>query len=79
MPISPYRAYLDITNIDDLVNLDRKFQKEDPEERRCFIDLLKGLLKMNPADRWTASQAISHPFVQGQPLTSPFIPEPSIF
>ncbi|OMJ93562.1 hypothetical protein SteCoe_3395 [Stentor coeruleus] len=78
VPISPYRAYLDITNIDDLVNLDRKIPREDPEERKCFIDLLKGLLKMSPADRWTASQAINHPFVQGQPLTSPFIPEPKI-
>lgn len=79
MQLPTFRAYLDITSIDDLINLDRKISRDDPEERKCFIDLLKGLLKMNPAERWTASQAINHPFVQGQGLTSEFIPQPSTF
>ncbi|OMJ82934.1 hypothetical protein SteCoe_16268 [Stentor coeruleus] len=72
-----FRAYLDIEDIDDLVNLDRKIPREDPEERKCFIDLLKGLLKINPAERWTATQAITHPFLQGNMLDS-FIPRPKI-
>lgn len=67
---------MDIEDIDDLVNLDRKIPREDLEERKCFIDLLKGLLKINPAERWTATQAIAHPFLQGSMLDH-FVPRPS--
>jgi len=36
-----------------------------PEEtrRRCFLQFLNGLFQMNPKERWTAKQALQHPFV----------------
>lgn len=69
---------MDITSIDDLLYLDRKIPRDDNdiESRQPFIKFLKGLLKIDPAERWTASQAILHPFIQGKPLQE-FIPIPS--
>ena len=80
MTLPPFRAYLDITSIDDLLYLNRKISRDDHdvESRRPFIEFLKGLLKVDPAERWTASQAILHPFIQGRPLEV-FIPQPSNF
>lgn len=59
---------MDINNLDDLLDLNRKVPREDSdiENRKCFIDFLKGLLRIDPSERWTASQAIMHPFVHGR-------------
>ena len=58
--------------------LNRKIAGGDNElERKQFIELLKGLLKVDPSERWTASQAILHPFVQNLKETQEFIPSPS--
>jgi len=31
--------------------------------RRCFLQFLNGLFQMSPKERWTAKQALQHPFV----------------
>ena len=41
---------------------------EEEGKRRCFIHFIRGLLQINPIERWTPLQAISHPFITGQPL-----------
>ncbi|KAI9303202.1 kinase-like domain-containing protein [Cunninghamella echinulata] len=47
----------------------------DLEQRHALIDLLQGLLEINPLKRWTPHQARHHPFVTGQPFTEPYNPD----
>jgi hypothetical protein len=46
--------------------------------RKCFVDFLHGLFKLNPFERWTAKQALEHPFIRNNiPYTTtipPFLP-----
>ena len=42
--------------------------------RQSFLDFLKGLLNLNPLERWSPLQAIQHPFITGEPFTGPYIP-----
>ena len=42
--------------------------------RQSFLDFLKGLLNLNPFERWSPLQAIQHPFITGEPFTCPYIP-----
>jgi hypothetical protein len=44
------------------------------QNRLAFIDFLKGLLQLNPLERWSPQQARSHPFVTGEKFTGPFTP-----
>ncbi|KAJ3098189.1 dual specificity protein kinase yak1 [Physocladia obscura] len=43
--------------------------------RRCLLDFLSGLLKLNPFERWSPQQAKMHPFVTGDEFTVPFTPK----
>lgn len=42
--------------------------------RRCFLDFLRGCLRINPMERWSPAQAAQHPFITGKPFTGPFTP-----
>lgn len=42
--------------------------------RNSFIDFVKGLLNLNPLERWTPQQAKMHPFITQQKFTGPFVP-----
>lgn len=44
--------------------------------RESFIDLLNGMLKVDPRERWTPTEAKEHPFLSGDPLPNgqPWIP-----
>ena len=42
--------------------------------RKCFIDFLYGLFRLNPFDRWSAKQAMEHPFIKNTPFLEPFVP-----
>jgi len=44
------------------------------QNRHAFIDFLKGLLQLNPLERWSPQQARSHPFVTGEKYVGPFVP-----
>lgn len=48
----------------------------DPEmnNRVAFIDFVRGLLNINPLERWTPQQAKLHPFITQQKFTQPFVP-----
>jgi serine/threonine protein kinase len=44
--------------------------------RQCFLHFLRGLLAINPWDRWTAKQALQHPFVTNEEFSESFAPAP---
>jgi hypothetical protein len=44
--------------------------------RVAFTDFLKGLLRLNPLERWSPQQARMHPFITGEKHTGPFTPNP---
>jgi serine/threonine protein kinase len=49
-------------------------KREEMVRRECFLDFLKGLFEVNPFERWTAHQAMAHPFITGADFTGPFVP-----
>jgi dual specificity protein kinase YAK1 len=42
--------------------------------RVAFIDFVRGLLNINPLERWSPQQAKLHPFITQQKFTGPFVP-----
>ena len=42
--------------------------------RLAFIDFVRGLLTINPLERWSPQQAKLHPFITQQKFTGPFQP-----
>jgi hypothetical protein len=81
------RKYLKYTRLEDVIMrcpLPQK-SKISPEHknvetlrRRSFLDLLQGMFQLNPFERWTAKQAMKHPFIQNTAFTEPFKPEPDM-
>ena len=47
---------------------------EERVRRHGFLDFLRGVLAVDPAQRWTPWQALQHPFLTGLPYTGPFTP-----
>ena len=46
--------------------------------RVAFIDFIRGLLTINPLERWSPQQAKLHPFITQQKFTGPFVPPMNI-
>jgi dual specificity protein kinase YAK1 len=44
------------------------------QNRQSFIDFVRGLLNINPLERWTPQQAKLHPFITQTKMTGPFVP-----
>ncbi|CAG9311710.1 YAK1 [Blepharisma stoltei] len=65
--LQPYRVFTNLSSLDDLLYLDRRIPNEenDIENRKPFVHFLKGLLILDPTKRWSAHQAIMHPFIRG--------------
>ena len=42
--------------------------------RLAFIDFVRGLLNINPLERWSPQQAKLHPFITQAKFTQPFVP-----
>lgn len=42
--------------------------------RLAFIDFVRGLLNINPLERWSPQQAKLHPFITQAKFTGPFVP-----
>jgi len=63
-----------LTWLEDLVEFQNtKNDKQDTKE--CFVDFLKGILKIDPRDRWTASMSCQHPFISRKKYEGPFQPK----
>mmetsp|Transcript_23393 Transcript_23393/g.61444 ORF Transcript_23393/g.61444 Transcript_23393/m.61444 type:complete len:1064 (-) Transcript_23393:298-3489(-) len=80
------KKYFDFKSLEQLIqlvpfkqNLDRRARMEEQERRRCFLQFLQGLLKLDPEDRWTPTQARNHPFILMMPHDPQFqpVPDPS--
>ncbi|KAI8442774.1 kinase-like domain-containing protein [Phakopsora pachyrhizi] len=46
--------------------------EKEKQNRIAFIDFVKGLLNINPIERWSPQQARLHPFILGEPLREPY-------
>jgi len=58
----------------DKTKLSQEQKQEEMLRRACFLDFLSGLFRVNPFERWTAKQAITHPFVTGAVFSKPHVP-----
>lgn len=78
----PSKQYFPSTNLDEIIMnypLPRqRMGQQDIQKERCdreaFLDFVKGLLNMNPFERWTPQQAAMHPFITEKKYTGPFVP-----
>lgn len=75
------KRYFSHTRLADIVgHYPSKQGATDAEEalerrqREALLDLLIGVLDLDPKTRWTPRQAIKHPFITGEPFTGPYQP-----
>ncbi|ETV81606.1 CMGC/DYRK/YAK protein kinase, variant [Aphanomyces astaci] len=47
---------------------------KERHSRAAFCDFLRGLLQLDPQNRWTPQQALDHPFLSGRPYIQPYEP-----
>ncbi|KKY15631.1 putative protein kinase yak1 [Phaeomoniella chlamydospora] len=72
----PSKKYFQATTLPDIIksySMPRKNMKQ-AEIDRAFIDFVRGLLTINPLERWSPQQAKLHPFITQQKFTQPFVP-----
>ncbi|BFZ53908.1 dual specificity protein kinase yak1 [Savitreella phatthalungensis] len=78
----PSKRYFNETTLHDLVlryplpkkNMSEKDANKEIYQRTAFIDFIRGLLNLNPLERWSPQQAKQHPFITGQRYQGPFVP-----
>ncbi|RMZ92706.1 hypothetical protein DV736_g4, partial [Chaetothyriales sp. CBS 134916] len=78
----PSKKYFQATTLPDIIrsySMPRKNMKQAEIEREmnnrvAFIDFVRGLLTINPLERWSPQQAKLHPFITQQKWTQPFVP-----
>ncbi|KAI9797267.1 MAG: dual specificity protein kinase yak1 [Piccolia ochrophora] len=78
----PSKKYFQATTLPDIIRsyaMPRKNMKQaeidrEMNNRIAFIDFVRGLLNINPLERWSPQQAKLHPFITQQKFTGPFIP-----
>ncbi|OAY82819.1 putative serine/threonine-protein kinase yakA [Ananas comosus] len=77
------KRYFNYVKLEDIIanypyrkNLaEEEFSKENLT-RMALIDFLRGLVEFDPVKRWSPLQASFHPFLTGEPFTSPYKPPP---
>jgi serine/threonine protein kinase len=71
--VPTFKKYLKYDHLDDIIlrcpsakksKLTTLQKNEEMAKRKYFLDFLKGLFNLNPFDRWTARQALNHPFIR---------------
>ncbi|KAL6244282.1 dual specificity protein kinase yak1 [Rhinocladiella similis] len=78
----PSKKYFQATTLPEIIrsySMPRKNMKPAEIEREmnnrvAFIDFVRGLLTINPLERWSPQQAKMHPFITQQKFTQPFVP-----
>jgi dual specificity protein kinase YAK1 len=48
--------------------------EHEMQNRLAFVDFVRGLLNLNPFERWTPHQAAGHPFITEAPFKGPYVP-----
>ncbi|KAG7128239.1 Dual specificity protein kinase YAK1 like [Verticillium longisporum] len=78
----PSKKYFQANTLPDIIKtypMPRKNMKQNEIDREmnnriAFIDFVRGLLNINPLERWSPQQAKLHPFITQQKFTGPFVP-----
>ncbi|KAI9167354.1 Dual specificity protein kinase YAK1 [Paramyrothecium foliicola] len=78
----PSKKYFQANTLHEIIKsypMPRKNMKQNEIEREmnnrvAFIDFVRGLLTINPLERWSPQQAKLHPFITQQKFTGPFVP-----
>ncbi|KAB8206315.1 Catalytic domain of the Dual-specificity protein kinase YAK1 [Aspergillus parasiticus SU-1] len=78
----PSKKYFQASSLEEIIRsypMPRKNMKQAEIERElnnrvAFIDFVRGLLSINPLERWSPQQAKLHPFITQQKFTGPFVP-----
>ncbi|KAG5999044.1 hypothetical protein E4U52_000038 [Claviceps spartinae] len=78
----PSKKYFQQSTLPDIIKsypMPRKNMKQSEIDREmssriAFIDFVRGLLNINPLERWSPQQAKLHPFITQQKYTGPFVP-----
>ncbi|KAH8703453.1 kinase-like domain-containing protein [Talaromyces proteolyticus] len=78
----PSKKYFQANTLEEIIRsyaMPRKNMKQSEIEREvnnrvAFIDFVRGLLQINPLERWSPQQAKLHPFITQQKFTGPFLP-----
>lgn len=78
----PSKKYFQASTLEEIIRsypMPRKNMKQAEVERElnnrvAFIDFVRGLLSINPLERWSPQQAKLHPFITQQKFTGPFVP-----
>lgn len=78
----PSKQYFPSTNLDEIImnyplprqRMSQQDIQKEMNNRESFLDFLKGLLNINPFERWTPHQAAMHPFITEKKYTGPFVP-----
>ncbi|KAF7718078.1 Serine/threonine-protein kinase [Penicillium ucsense] len=78
----PSKKYFSASTLEEIIRsypMPRKNMKQAEIERElnnrvAFIDFVRGLLTINPLERWSPQQAKLHPFITQQKFTGPFMP-----
>jgi len=63
-----------LTCLDDLA-LFQSIKGDKLETKECFVDFLKGLLILDPRERWTPNMWRQHPFISRKKYEGPFLPK----
>ncbi|KAI9870746.1 MAG: dual specificity protein kinase yak1, partial [Pleopsidium flavum] len=82
----PSKKYFQATTLPEIIrsySMPRKNMKQaeidrEMNNRVAFIDFVRGLLNINPLERWSPQQAKLHPFITQQKFTQPFVPPVSL-
>ncbi|KAJ5935547.1 hypothetical protein N7466_005094 [Penicillium verhagenii] len=78
----PSKKYFSASTLEEIIRsypMPRKNMKQNEVERElnnrvAFIDFVRGLLSIDPLERWSPQQAKLHPFITQQKFTGPFVP-----
>ncbi|EAA33897.2 kinase-like protein [Neurospora crassa] len=78
----PSKKYFQANTLPEIIKtypMPRKNMKQSEIDREmnnriAFIDFVRGLLTINPLERWSPQQAKLHPFITQSKFTGPFVP-----
>ncbi|KAJ1555596.1 dual specificity protein kinase yak1, partial [Nowakowskiella sp. JEL0078] len=78
----PSKRYFQGTTLSEIINrypitrkgLSQRDIEKEMQNRQSFIDFLRGILNINPLERWSPQQAKLHPFITGEKFSEPFTP-----
>ena len=82
-PVAESKRYFRYDSLTDILvkypfrrNMTAQDMEREKQARLVFAHFCAGLLRIDPRERYTAKQALQHPFITGEPLTEAFRPAP---